>query len=237
MNLKNYSFLPSPRCLESVPVNRNIEIIGTDVRATTIHNLFQFEGEYSTKLDLTKTTPQVLELLNLEVLALDEVSMMDDACFGSICHVCSTIDHMRRPDVKRSDCFGALHVLLFGDFKQLPPASARPPFPVHPAFRGFDVLCLRQNRRVVNDEARREELENFHEILNDISHGEATATVRDFIVQGFLRGAKIRTADNVPFEDHTAVFSRRRDRDRWNRTVVRRIATQHNHQTVEPQNN
>ena len=144
MNLENYSFFQSPRCLESVPVNRNIEIIGTDVRATTIHNLFQFEGEYSTKLDLTKTTPQVLELLNLEVLALDEVSMMDDACFGSICHVCSTIDHMRRPDVKRSDCFGPLHVLLFGDFKQLPPASARPPFPVHPAFRGFDVLCLRQ---------------------------------------------------------------------------------------------
>ena len=217
-------------------VHRNIEIINTDVRATTIHNLLQFDGEYNTKLDLSKATPQVLELLHLEVLALDEVSMMDDACFGSICNVCSTIDETRRPNVKRSDCFGPLHVLLFGDFKQLPPASARPPFPVHPVFRSFDVLCLRENRRVVKDEARREELENFHEILNDISHGSATASVRGFITQCFDRGAEIRTADNVPFEEHTAIFSRRRDRDKWNRTVVRRIATQHNHQTVELQN-
>ena len=217
-------------------MNRNIEIIGTDVRATTIHNLFQFEGEYNTKLDFSKATPQAQELIRLEVLQIDEVSMMDDACFGSICSVCSDIDHTRRPDVKRSDCFGPLHVLLYGDFKQLPPASARPPFPVHPVFRTFDVLCLRQNRRVVKDEARRKELESFHDFLNDISHGEATDTVRNFIIDCFERGAEIRTAETVPFEEHTAIFSRRKDRDKWNRTVVRRIATQHNHQTVEIQN-
>ena len=217
-------------------MNRNIEIIGTDVRATTIHNLFQFEGEYNTKLDFSKATPQAQELIRLEVLQIDEVSMMDDACFGSICSVCSDIDHTRRPDVKRSDCFGPLHVLLYGDFKQLPPASARPPFPVHPVFRTFDVLCLRQNRRVVKDEARRKELESFHDFLNDISHGEATDTARNFIIDCFERGAEIRTAETVPFEEHTAIFSRRKDRDKWNRTVVRRIATQHNHQTVEIQN-
>ena len=108
--------------------------------------------------------------------------------------------------------------------------------PRAPSLRSFDVLCLRENRRVVKDEARREELENFHEILNDISHGSATASVRGFITQCFDRGAEIRTAGNVPFEEHTAIFSRRRDRDKWNRTVVRRIATQHNHQTVELQN-
>ena len=50
----------------------------------------------------------------LNVLLLDEVSMMDDACFSGICNVLSIIDHTRRPNAGAADCFGPVHVLLFG---------------------------------------------------------------------------------------------------------------------------
>ena len=116
------------------------------------------------------------------------------------------------------------------DFKQLPPASSRAPFIVHPqVVRHFDFRCLRENRRVVQDETRRAELDCFHMVLTDISHGIASNEVRDFMIAAYVRGYQIATAENVPFEGSTAVFTRRRYRDKWNRTVVRRVSKKHNH--------
>ena len=208
----------------------NIEIDRTHVRASTIHALFGFDNEYKTKIDFSKQTQNDAELLGLEVLLLDEVSMIDDACFTGICDTLSIIDHTRRPTERSSDCFGPMHVLLFGDFKQLPPASSRAPFIVHPrAVRELDFRCLRENRRVIQDESRRGELNFFHEVLTDISHGDASDDVRHFVVDAYVRGYKVGCADNVPFEGYTAVFAKRRYRDKWNRTVVRRVAKKHNH--------
>ena len=56
----------------------NVEIKKTDVAATTIHNMFDFDGEYHSKLDFAKlTSHKISELMKLEVLLLDEVSMID----------------------------------------------------------------------------------------------------------------------------------------------------------------
>ena len=46
--------------------------------------------------------------------------MMDTEAWNAIAGIMSTIDHSRRPEGAREpeDPFGALHVLLFGDFKQ-----------------------------------------------------------------------------------------------------------------------
>ena len=116
------------------------------------------------------------------------------------------------------------------DFKQLPPASSRAPFIVHPqVVRHFDFRCLRENRRVVQDESRRAELDCFHTVLTDISHGVASNEVRDFMIAAYVRGYQIATAEHVDFEGSTAVFTRRRYRDKWNRTVVRRVSKKHNH--------
>ena len=105
------------RCKAAAPTGiaaANIEIPRTDVRASTLHALFEFDNEYKTKLDFTKQLQSVVELLHLNVLLLDEVSMIDDACFSGICDVLSIIDHTRRPNARAADCFGPLHVLLFG---------------------------------------------------------------------------------------------------------------------------
>ena len=81
----------------------------------------------------------------------------------------------------------------------------------------------------MQDETRRAELDSFHTVLTDISHGATTNDVREFMIDAYVRGYEIATAAHVPFEGSTAVFTRRRYRDKWNRTVVRRIAKKHNH--------
>ena len=86
----------------------------------------------------------------------------------------------------------------------------------------FDFRVLRQNRRVVSDDSRREELEVFHGVLFDIAHGVCSDRVRKFIVDAYVRGASTPTADDSQLEGSTAVFTKRRYRDRWNRTIVKR---------------
>ena len=106
------------RCKAAAPTGiaaANIEIPRTDVRASTLHALFEFDNEYKTKIDFTKQVQSNVELLHLNVLLLDEVSMIDDACFSGISEVLSIIDHTRRPNARATvDCFGPLHVVLFG---------------------------------------------------------------------------------------------------------------------------
>ena len=209
----------------------NVEIEGTDVSATTLHNLFDFDQDYTSKLDFAKVTnTKVAALIRLQVLLLDEVSMLDHVAFTSVCKVLSDIDHCRRPDAEvDADSFGSVHILLFGDLKQLPPATSQAPFVVLPIMQSFDFRVLHQNRRVVQDARRQPELDAFHEVLSDISYGRASNTVRSFIVEAYVRGAAVRRAENVDFEGSTAVFTKRRYRDKWNRKVVGRVSKKHNH--------
>ena len=49
------------------------------------------------------------------------------------------------------------------------------PFIVLPAAQRFEFRVLRENRRVVSDAARADEIQTFHEVLTDISMGRPTA--------------------------------------------------------------
>ena len=63
----------------------NIEIKRSDVAGQTIHHIFDFDGEYHSKLDFAKLPSQeVSELMKLEVFLLDEVSMIDTECFDGM---------------------------------------------------------------------------------------------------------------------------------------------------------
>ena len=94
------------------------------------------------------------------------------------------------------------------DFKQLPPATSKAPFIVTPSVvEQFDFRVLRENRRAVG-----EDTEEFHRVLGDVSWGEATQRVRDFIVYAYVRGASIGCADRTELEGNTSVFTKRRCR-------------------------
>ena len=52
----------------------NIELEGTDIAATTIHALFEFDAELQTKLDFARAdSKRVVELIELQLLMFDEV--------------------------------------------------------------------------------------------------------------------------------------------------------------------
>ena len=95
--------------------------------------------------------------------------------------------------------------------KGLGKAQGKAPFIVLPMVHSFDFRVLRQNRRVVQDESRRQEIENFHSVLTDISYCECTPAVREFIVNAYVRGAQVGggSSEHCPFEGNTAVFTKR----------------------------
>ena len=153
--------------------------------------------------------------------------MKDEACFQGITEVLSRASDARKHG-KSTDCFGPVHLVLFGDFKQLPPASSRAPFIRSPSFvRDFEFRCLQENRRVVRETGREAEIQNFHEVLSDISQGVASAKVRKFMIDAYVRGRAFTIAEQVPVEGTTTVVTRRRYRDKWNRKVVRIMYISH----------
>jgi len=94
----------------------SIEIEGTDVGASTIHALFDLDGDFQSKLDFAKPDhPKVKALLDMKMLLLDECSMLDVEIWTTIAQLCGRIDHSRRPDARDADVFGNIHLILFGE--------------------------------------------------------------------------------------------------------------------------
>ena len=54
----------------------NVDIPGTSVSATTLHNLFEMDGEWHSQLDYAKLeNKKVSTLMGMDVLMIDEVSL------------------------------------------------------------------------------------------------------------------------------------------------------------------
>ena len=209
----------------------NIEIPGTDVAATTTHNLFGLGTDLKTSFDFSKRhDPAVQELIATEVLLLDEVSMKDVDCWHAITQIMSDTRSGHGSDCNDGG-FGPMHLVLFGDFKQLPPATSKAPFiTLESVHTTFEFRVLRENRRLIADPARVGELENFHAVLSDIADGVPSGRVRETLVRAYAAGGSSdNIASHVGFEGSTSIFTKRRYRDAWNRKVVSRLAKEKNH--------
>ena len=115
---------------------------------------------------------------------------------------------------------------------RLPPATSKAPFVVMDVVKRFDFRCLHENRRVVNDPAKRAKTEQFHQVLADISYGKCTEIVRQFVIQSYVRGAKGCCVERTQPEGSTAVFTKRRYRNEWNRQMTKQIA-KHAHHSIK----
>ena len=92
-----------------------------------MHNLFDMGAGYESKLDFTKHQHEKVSVfVKLALLLLDEVSMLDCDIFEMVAKLLGEADHARRGNVEGSDEYGSVHLILFGDFKQLPPATSEP---------------------------------------------------------------------------------------------------------------
>ena len=90
-------------------------LLGTDVQASTIHALLELDYNLKSKLDLAKPGhPKVAALLDLEVLFIDEVSMIDVDCWATVSALFAAVTRSKRPDARAADDFGEIHLLLFG---------------------------------------------------------------------------------------------------------------------------
>ena len=129
--------------------------------------------------------------------------MIDCDIFESIAKQLGIADNTRRGTTEGADEYGKVHLVLFGDYKQLPPATSqhgrrapfyresklatRSPFyrelkiaggsrgkapfiSIPRVYQNFDFRVLRQNRRIVSDENRRDELEDFHQAGMRVAH-------------------------------------------------------------------
>ena len=64
---------------------------------------------------------------------------------------------------------------------------------------------------------------SVHQVLEDVSHGNISDTVRKHIIAAYVRGAQ-KNAFKVPIETGTACFAKRKFRDRWNKIILARSA-------------
>ena len=76
----------------------------------------------------------------------------------------------------------------------------------------FDFRVLRENRRVNVDAERASESEEFHAVLSDVALGVTTERVKKFVIDAYVRGARVGCAENTEFEGSTSVFTKRRYR-------------------------
>ena len=79
--------------------------------ATTLHAMFDFDTDLTTKLDFAKggSNKKIKALLELEVLFLDEISMIDVDAWLAMAEMLSLADHSRRPEAPADgDPFGSI---------------------------------------------------------------------------------------------------------------------------------
>ena len=106
----------------------------TPVRAYTVHHLFALSVQLESNIDTSKPEDErTANLAKTTVLIVDEVSIIDDGCWEAMKDQLTTVGALRlqaagcMPHPAEEDDFGRVHIILAGDYKQLPPATKRPP--------------------------------------------------------------------------------------------------------------
>ncbi len=145
-------------------------IAASHIGGMTIHSFFglglaeEITDEHLGKLFYRKFLQNRLK--NLQVLIVDEVSMVSPALFQSMDKILKTFKHSQEP-------FGGVQIILSGDFFQLPPISSTGQ---KTRFVWQTDLWNNSNLRVcyLEEKFRQEESDGLASILDEIRNGDVS---------------------------------------------------------------
>ncbi len=145
-----------------------------------------------------------------------------------VCNEVPLLTSLRRKNA--IPLFGYRDIILFGDVRQLPPASDGKPFwATHSFTQCFEIFVLKEDRRHERDPLMRDIKEKLawggtlpDETFQADKPWPVDEAIWNFIVDGYLRGWGIN-GSNVSLEDGVALFPRKADVKRWNAACVRQI--------------
>lgn len=169
-------------------------IAAINAEGSTLHSLFQLPfGAYVPGEIAPHHAPQILYktprtlmkdfrmqskkrqmIRNIELLIIDEVSMLRADMLDAINHVLQSIRHNRRP-------FGGVQLLLIGDMLQLPPVVKEQEWEIlkqfYPSAYFFDAKAFSNNQPIYIelDKIYRQTNQEFIDILNNLRHNKLTS--------------------------------------------------------------
>ena len=198
-------------------------VAASNAGGTTVHAFFRLRKNAPSGIF---TDPEAQdELRDVVGLLIDEAFMADQDTVFEVIKICTQVPvrkPMRQPGAL--PLFGYRHVLLFGDLRQLPPASSTPPFWASQTFQNnFEIFTLREDRRHERDA----EMRNLKELIAWGGHAHTTTLSNDTgwedpwpidqklfdaIADMTLQGIGL-SGENIDLDVGTAIFARHIEKD------------------------
>ncbi len=187
----------------------------TLINGTTLHSFLNIglanksATELYEKLKFQSNKTNYKKLKKLDVLIIDEISMIDDVLFSKIAGYLSLIKEIKKP-------FGKVQLILCGDFYQLPPVNNDYCFksPVWNMLK-IQIIELKQMMRQSNDQ-------EFQEMLKDIKLNNITNNIYNKLLQ--LKNKKFENTKIKP----TKLYSRNEDINKINKNEFNKLVNQTN---------
>ena len=131
-------------------------VAASNAGGTTIHAFFRMRKNAASGIFADPEAQD--ELREVCGLIIDEAFMADQETMFEVIKICTQVplrQQLRQPG--SLPLFGYRHVLMFGDLRQLPPASGNPPFWASETFQTYiEIFVLREDRRHEKDAEMRE---------------------------------------------------------------------------------
>lgn len=112
-------------------------------------------------LTLKKNKTKYTQLQELQLLILDEISMIDDSTLTKISEVLKNVKNNKKP-------FGGIQVILVGDFCQLSPVEGQYAFQSD-VWKELDLVCIQLTELI-----RQKDDKEFQEILQEVRFGKCS---------------------------------------------------------------
>ncbi len=203
----------------NIGVTSSTGISASLINGTTLHSFLQIGlgtktyTELYEKLKYKSNQKDYKKLKNLQVLIIDEISMIDDKLFTKIAAYLSLIKEIKKP-------FGGIQLILCGDFYQLPPVNNTYCFKSNIWSRlKIKVIELKTQMRQYDD------LE-FQNILNNIKENNITEEIYNKLEK--LKENKLNSEIKP-----TILYSKNIDVDRINNNELDKLIKKTNVSTYE----